>query len=174
MVDERMDAVLFGGKPCTLLGPQLKAGDLAPESELLDMNLAKKRLGDLKAKVKIISCVVSLDTGVCATETKKFIEEVGKLGSDVMLITVSRDLPFAQQRFCGSETPANAVFLSDYRDGSFGQSWGTLIKEVGLTCRAVFVVDAHNKIVHAQYVFNTPTEPDYAPVMEAVRAALGK
>lgn len=173
MTTERPQAVLFGGKPMTLVGPQLKAGDMAPDVQLADHTLAPKRLSDFKAKARILSCVVSLDTGVCAEETHKFEQEVAKLGGQALLISISRDLPFAQGRFCGGNPGPHSVFLSDYASGAFGHAYGTWIKEVSLDCRAVFVVDAHNKIVHAQYVKDTPTHPDYAAVLGAVKAALG-
>lgn len=174
MTMERAGAVLFGGKEMTLVGPELRAGDRAPDVQLIDITLTPKKISDVKAKVKIISCVVSLDTGVCAQETRRFEKEVEGMGGVVALISVSRDLPFAQGRFCDGKPPANSVFLSDYADGSFGRAYGTFIKEVSLDCRAVFVVDEHNKIAHAQYVKDTPTHPDYGAILSAVRAALGE
>ncbi|MDE1798334.1 MAG: redoxin family protein, partial [Candidatus Micrarchaeota archaeon] len=125
MTTERKGAVLFGGRPMTLVGPELKVGDTLPDVELVDQTMAHKKISSVKAVVKIVSGVVSLDTGVCAMETKRFEEEVGKLGAAVALITVSRDLPFAQQRFCGGTPPAYALFLSDYKDASFGKAYGT-------------------------------------------------
>ncbi len=173
MTGERAGAVLFGGKPMTLVGPQLKAGEKLPDVSLVDQTMNPKKISDVKAVVKIVSCVVSLDTGVCSSETERFMKEVGKLGAAVALITVSRDLPFAQQRFCGTTPPAYALFLSDYKDGSFGKAYGTYIKEVALDGRAVFVADEHDKIVYVEYVKDTPTHPHYDAILDAVKKTLG-
>jgi len=172
MVNERKDSVIFGGKSMTLVGPLLKAGDLAPDVQLVDQTMAPQKLLGHKAQVRIISSVVSLDTGVCAAETKRFSDEVAKLGSSVSLITVSRDLPFAQARFCEASFPPNAIFLSDYASGAFGLAYGTLIKENSLDSRAVFVVDGQNKIAYTQYVKETGSQPDFALVLAAVKKEL--
>ena len=177
-----------------LVGPELKVGDKAPDFEATASDLAPARLSALlqsaplaSASVKIISSVASLDTGVCSDETHRFEDEISKLGGKAALITVSMDLPFAQGRFCGprgAEAPRGTaaqeggdcgapkpgnVFLSDHRLADFGQKYGVLIKEMRLLCRAVFVVDLQNKIVHVQYVKETGTHPDYDAVLEAVK-----
>ena len=174
MAVERKDSVIFAGQSMTLVGPQLKVGDKAPDAQLMDEAMVSRKLSDYKSKVRIISSVVSLDTGVCAAETKRFSEEVSKFGDAVVLITISRDLPFAQARFCEDSFPPNAIFLSDYARGAFGQAYGTFIKEMSLDSRAVFVVGKQNQIVHAQYVKETGSHPDYGAVLEAVRKELEK
>ena len=172
MAYERKEAVIFGGHPMTLVGPALQAGDAAPDFEAVDSDLKSVRFSSIHTPLKIVSSVPSLDTGICSAQTKRFEDEIAKLDGRVALITVSMDLPFAQQRFCGKAPPANAHFLSDHQHGYFGKSWGTYIKEVRLLARAVFVVDSNRRLVHVQYVKESGTHPDYEAVMKALKEAL--
>ena len=119
------------------------------------------KLADLKGKPTMLSVVPSLDTGVCAIQTKKFNESLAKLGDRVNAVTVSLDLPFAMNRFCGAEDIKNMRVGSDYQDRNFGKSWGTLINELKIESRAVFVLDKDGKVVYAQYVPEVTSEPDY-------------
>src|SRR5699024_7768952 len=123
--------------PVTLLGQEVKVGDKAPDFTVLANDLSEKTLEDFKGKVKLISVVPSIDTGVCSVQTKRFNEEADKLGN-VHVLTVSMDLPFAQKRWCGAEGVKNIDVLSDHRDASFGNNYGTLIKELRLNTRAIF------------------------------------
>jgi len=156
------------GNPLTLIGTEVKVGDEAPECELLDNGLLPVALSSFRGKVCVISSVPSLDTPVCDIETRRFNEEAGTLGSDVVVLTVSMDLPFAQQRWCGAAGVTNVQTLSDHRDASFGRSYGVLIKELRLLARAVFVVDRGGTIQYIQVVNEIAEEPDYESVLAAV------
>src|SRR5699024_1432777 len=127
-------------------------------------------LKDYTGKVKIISVVPSIDTGVCAVQTKRFNEEADKL-NNTQVLTISMDLPFAQARWCGAEGVKNIEVLSDHRDASFGESYGTLIKELRLNTRAVFVVDENDKVVYTEYVPEVTTHPNYDAALEAAKQA---
>jgi len=158
------------GNPMTLLGPELKAGDKAPDFSAVDNGLKPVDLAATGNGVRVFSVVPSLDTPVCDMQTKRFNEEAGKLG-DVTIYTVSMDLPFAQKRWCGAFGVDHVKMLSDHRDGSFGQAYGTLIKELRILSRAIFVVDKNNVICHAEYVKEVSEHPNYDAAMAAARAA---
>ena len=167
---ERPGATTLRGNPLTLIGPELKPGDKAPDFSVVDNGLKPVTLKDTGAKVRIISVVPSLDTPVCDAQTKKFNEEVANLpGVDVL--TVSMDLPFAQKRWCGAFGVDKVKMLSDHKDGSFGSNYGTLIKELRIESRAIFVVDANNKILHAEYVKEVADHPNYEAALSAARSA---
>lgn len=165
-----MANVTFNGDAVTLLGTEVIVGNDAPNFTVLSNDLEEKTLDDFKGKVKIISVVPSLDTGVCSMQTKKFNEEVEKL-DDVEVLTISMDLPFAQARWCGAEGVDQVTTLSDHREGDFGKKYGLLIKELRLLARAVFVVDSNDKVVYAQYVDEVTNHPDYEPALEAAKTA---
>jgi thiol peroxidase len=167
---ERPGATTLRGNPFTLVGPELKPGDDAPDFSVVDNGLKPVTLGDTGGKVRIISVVPSLDTPVCDAQTKKFNEEVANLpGVDVL--TVSMDLPFAQKRWCGAFGVDKVKMLSDHKDGSFGSNYGTLIKELRIESRAIFVVDQNNKIRHAEYVKEVADHPNYEAALSAARSA---
>ena len=168
---ERAGATTLKGNPLTLVGPELKAGDAAPDFHTVDNGLKPVTLKDTGNQVRIISVIPSLDTPVCDAQTKRFNEEAGKL-PDVSIITVSMDLPFAQKRWCGAFGVDNVRMLSDHVDGSFGSHYGTLIKELRIESRAIFVVDQHNRIRHAEYVKEVADFPNYEAALAAVRNAL--
>jgi thiol peroxidase len=174
MAKERAKAVTMRGNPLTLLGPELRAGDAAPDFEALDGKLQPVRLGDSAGKTRIFSVIPSLDTPVCDLQTKRFNEEAAKLGDSVVVYTVSADLPFAQNRWCGAANAKSVKTLSDHRSMSFGDAWGTHVKELRLDARAVFVVDPKGKIVHAQYVKEIAEHPDYDAALDAARQAAKK
>ncbi len=161
------------GKTLTLEGPELKVGDKAPDATLLKDLFTEVHIRDTTGRVRIFNVVPSLDTSVCAVQTRRFHEEVQRL-ENVIVYTVSCDLPPAQARFCGSEgiDPERVVMLSDYRDVSFGRAWGTLIPQLRLECRAVFVVDPQDVLRHVQYVPEIADEPDYEAALSAARACL--
>ncbi len=168
-MQERTGVVTFKGNPMTLLGPEIKAGDRAPEFQVVDAGLAPVSLSDFRGKVKIISAVPSLDTPVCDAETRRFNEEAAKLPGNVVVLTISLDLPFAQKRWCGAAGIDRVRVLSDYRDRSFGAAYGVLIKELMLLSRSIFVVDGGDTVRYVQHVREVAQEPDYAAVMEAVK-----
>lgn len=167
---EKTGLISFKGNPMTLLGSELKVGDTAPDFTLVDNSLTSVSLTDFTGKIKIITTVPSLDTPVCDTETRRFNQEAAALPGDVVILTVSLDLPFAQKRWCGAAGIDKVVTLSDYRERSFGQDYGVLIKELLLLTRAVYVVDADNVIRYIQIVPEVTAEPDYAAAISAAKA----
>jgi thiol peroxidase len=167
---ERPGATTMRGNPLTLIGPELKAGDSAPDFKLVDNSLKNVSLADTGSNVRIISVVPSLDTPVCDAQTKRFNEEAAKLPG-VDILTVSMDLPFAQKRWCGAFGVDKVKMLSDHRDGSFGTNYGTLIKDLRIESRAIFVLDQKNKIRHAEYVKEVADFPNYDTALAAARAA---
>jgi thiol peroxidase len=167
---ERPGATTLRGNPLTLVGPELKVGDTAPDFTAVDNSLKPVTLKDTTGKVRIISVIPSLDTPVCDAQTKKFNEEVANLpGVDVL--TVSMDLPFAQKRWCGAFGVDKVKMLSDHKDASFGSSYGTLIKELRIESRAIFVVDEKDQIRHAEYVKEVADHPNYEAALAAARSA---
>ena len=148
----------------------MKAGDKAPDFTALDNGLKPVKLSDTGHKTRIFSVVPSLDTPVCDAQTKRFNEEAASL-PNVDIITVSMDLPFAQKRWCGAFGVDKVKMLSDHMDGSFGSNYGTLIKELRIESRAIFVVDTQNKIRHAEYVKEVADFPNYEAALAAARSA---
>lgn len=169
---ERPGAVTFKGQPLTLVGPELKPGDKAPDFTIIDQSLQPVSLRDYAGRVILLSVVPSLDTGICSAQTKRFNEEASKLPEDVAILTVSMDLPFAQARFCGAENIDRVKVLSDHRDASFAQAYGTLVKELRLESRAIFVIDRDGIIRYVDYVPEIASHPNYDAALEAVRALL--
>lgn len=168
-MSERANAITLKGNPMTLLGHEVKVGDAAPDATVVANDLSEVKISSYKGKKLIISAVPSLDTPVCDLETKRFNTEAGNL-KDVVVLTVSADLPFAQKRWCGAAGATNVVTLSDYRYGSFGENYGVMIKGLKILARCVFVVDASGKVRHVELVKEVATEPDYAAVLNAVKA----
>jgi thiol peroxidase len=160
------------GNPLTLVGPELKVGDPAPDFNLVDGSLKPVTLKDTGNHVRIISVIPSLDTPVCDAQTKRFNEEAAKL-QGVDIITVSMDLPFAQKRWCGAFGVDKVKMLSDHKEASFGSNYGTLIKDLRIESRAIFVVDGDNKIRHAEYVKEVADFPNYEAALSAARSAGG-
>ena len=168
-MSEQAGAVTFQGAPLTLVGPLLQVGDQAPDATLTANDLSAVQLADYRGKIRVLSAVPSLDTPVCDTETRRFNELSAQMGDNVVVLTVSKDLPFAQKRWCGSAGVEQVVTLSDYRQGEFGQRYGVLIKELGLLARCVFVVDGAGTIRYVQLVKEVSQEPDYDAVLEALK-----
>lgn len=171
-MQERAGIITMKGNPLTLVGNEIKVGDKAPDFIALDNNLAPLRLSSFKGKVCVLASVPSLDTPVCDMETRKFNEEASRLGADVVFLTISMDLPFAQRRWCGTSGVTKVQTLSDHRDASFGTSYGVLIKDLRLLARAVFVVDQEGIIQHAQLVKEVTQEPNYDAVLSALKKLL--
>lgn len=160
--------ITFHGNPLTLAGNQVKPGDSAPDFEVLANDLSPVRLSDFAGKVCVISAVPSLDTPVCDIQTRTFNAEAAALGDDVVVLAISMDLPFAQQRWCGAAGIENIQTLSDHRNAEFGKAFGVLIDELRLLARAVFIVDANGVIRYKQVVEELTDEPDYDAAMKAV------
>ena len=154
----------------TVLGPELKAGDKAPDFHAVDDSLKPVDLASTGHGVRIFSVVPSLDTPVCDAQTKRFNDEAGKLPS-LTIYTFSMDLPFAQKRWCGAFGVDHVKMVSDHRDGSFGQAYGTLIKDLRIMSRAIFVVDKDNVVRHAEYVKEVADHPDYDAALAAAKSA---
>jgi thioredoxin-dependent peroxiredoxin len=171
-MSERPGAVTLQGKPLTLLGSEVKAGDKAPDFYTLDNGLSPVNLTNYQGKVVIISSVPSLDTPVCDLETRRFNDEAAKLGKDVVILTISMDLPFAQKRWCGAAGVTHVTTLSDHKDASFGLGYGVLIKELRLLARAVFVVDRQGGIRYVELVKEMTSEPDYDAALAAAKGCV--
>lgn len=171
----RSGAVTFKGAPLTLAGEAVQAGQPAPNFTLHyfdETGLNTISLADLKGKPSFISVVPSLDTPVCQTQTKRFNDELSALGEKINALTVSLDLPFAMNRFCGAEDIKNMRSASDYQDRSFGSNWGMLIEELKLLARGVFVLDADGKVVYAETVKEVAEEPNYGAALTALKGLL--
>lgn len=153
----------------TVIGPELRTGDKAPDFHAVDDSLKPVDLAATGHGVRIFSVVPSLDTPVCDAQTKRFNEEAAKLDG-VDIYTVSMDLPFAQKRFCNSFALDHVKMLSDHRDASFGQSYGTLIKELRILSRAIFVVGPDDKLKYVEYVPEVADHPDYEKALAAARS----
>jgi thiol peroxidase len=166
---ERPGATTLKGNPLTLIGPELKVGDKAPDFEVVDTGLAAVTLAQTGNSVRIISVVPSLDTPVCDAQTKRFNDELAKLPG-LEVLAVSMDLPFAQKRWCGAFGVDRVKMLSDHRSGSFGANYGTLIKELRIESRAIFVVDKENVIRHVQYVKEVADHPDYDAALKVAKS----
>jgi thiol peroxidase len=171
-MNERSGIITFKGNPFTLIGPGLKVGDKAPDFAVVDKGLAPVTLASSAGTVRIISAVPSLDTPVCDAETRRFNQEAAALPGNVAVLTISLDLPFAQKRWCGAAGIDRVATLSDYRERSFGQNYGVLIKELLLLTRAIFVIDASDTISYIQIVPEVTSEPDYAAVIAAAKALI--
>ncbi len=171
MAEERKGAITMRGNPLTLVGPELKVGQKAPNFTAVGKGMAAVTLDQFKGKVKIIAAVPSIDTPVCDAETRRFNEEAAKLPGDVQVLAISMDLPFAQARWCGAAGVERVTMLSDWRAAEFGQKYGDLIKELHLLGRAVFVLDKNDNVVHAEYVREVANQPNFDAALAAARKA---
>jgi len=156
----------------TLIGAELKTGDKAPDFQAVDDGLKPVNLESTGHGVRIFSVVPSLDTPVCDAQTKRFNDEAGKL-PELKIYTVSMDLPFAQKRWCGAYGVDNVKMISDHRTGSFGENYGTLIKELHIHSRAIFVLDKDNTVQHVEYVKEVGDHPNYEAALAAAKKLVG-
>jgi thiol peroxidase len=168
----RHGAVTFKGNPLTLMGTEVHVGAPAPDFDIVafengGMNHIRK--ADLLGKPAFISVVPSLDTPVCQVQTKTFNQKLAAMGDAITALTVSLDLPFAMNRFCGAEQITSMRSGSDYMDRSFGEHWGVLIDELKILARAVFVLDAQGVVRYAQVVKEVASEPDYDAALAALQ-----
>jgi thiol peroxidase len=166
---ERAGIISMGDNPLTLVGDEIEVGTQAPDFTVLDNDLNPVQFSSFSGKVCIISSVPSLDTPVCDIQTRRFNDELAQLGSDVEVLTISMDLPFAQKRWCGASDVTRVKTLSDHMEASFGQAFGVLIKELRLLARAVFVTDRAGGVRHIQIVEDLTKEPDYDAALEAAK-----
>ena len=167
-----MNTVTFEGKTLHLEGELPVVNAEAPSFTLVANDLSEKRLRDFAGNVLVLATVPSLDTPVCDLEARHFNSEAADLSDAVRIAVVSCDLPFAQSRWCGAANAKNLITLSDYREHDFGRHYGVLIKELKLLARAVFVIDKSGLLVYRQLVPEITRQPDYEPVMEAIRKSL--
>ncbi len=174
IMKEQTSMVTMKGKPVTLVGKVVKVGQKAPDFEVVANDMSVVKFSSFAGKTCIIASVPSLDTSVCDMETRRFNEEADKLGENVVVLTISMDLPFAQKRWCGAAGVKNVQTLSDYRYASFGNAYGVLIKDLRLLARAVFIVDKAGVIRYVQIVPEIATEPDYDAAIKAVKELQGK
>lgn len=168
--DTTTRTTILNGAEFSLDGPELKVGDEAPNFDVINSSLQPFDLEKSGSGVRIFSVLPSLDTPVCDAQTKRFEDEALKLPA-LKVFTVSMDLPFAQSRWCSNYGVSNVVMLSDHRDGSFGEQYGTLIRDLRIESRAIFVVDRHNKLVHVEYVRKMSDHPDYEAALAAAKKA---
>ena len=164
--------VTFKGGAVTLLGTPPEIGDKAPGFTVLDKTLAPRTLADYAGKVKVMAVYPSVDTGVCAAQNRKFNELATKLSDDVVVLSVSCDLPFAQARFCAAEGLENVVTLSDHKDTDFGRNYGFLIEELRLLARGTVIIDKNDVVRYVEFVPEIATEPDYEAAIKVVRSLL--
>lgn len=172
MPEERTGVVTLKGNPLTLLGPEIKVGDKAPDFKLNEGLGNLVTLDSYGDKIKVFNVIVSVDTPVCDVQTRRFSKEAESLPDDVEILTVSMDLPFAMSRYCGNAGIEKLRNVSDYQFGSFGENYGTLIKENRLLARAIFVVDKDNIVRHAEYVPEVASEPNYDNALKVVKSLL--
>ncbi len=173
MTLERKGLIRFGDREVTVVGPDLKPGDQAPDFTATTQDWQHIHVLDAtRGKVRIIAAVPSLDTPVCDRETRRFNQEAAALGEDIAIVVISADLPFAQKRWCGAAGVDKVMVVSDHMDMDFGEKYGCLMKEVRLLRRAVFVVDRNDTIVYADYMPRLGDEPNYEEVLEAAKRAL--
>lgn len=168
MAEER--TTTLKGNPMALIGPELKAGDAAPDFSVAGNDLSEVTLASTGGGTRVFLAVPSLDTPVCDTEVRKFNEEAANLDG-VKIYTVSCDLPFAQKRWCGAAGVESVTSVSDYKTGSFGEAWGVMIEPLRIHSRAVFVVNGDNKITYVEYVPEVGDAPNYDAALAAAKAA---
>ena len=172
---ERPGDVTHKGVPLTVIGKKLQAGDKAPNFVAADSLFSPKMVSfaETGGKVRLISVIPSLNTGICDAQTRRFNEEIGKYGDKVAGYTVSVDLPIAQASWCEATGIENIKMLSDYREMSFGAAYGTYIKELRIEQRSVFIVDANDTIRYAEYVPQIGQHPDYEAALTALKQVVG-
>jgi len=170
MENKRENQVIFGGRSVILRGREIKTGDKAPNFIGIKQDLSEFNFyNETNGKIKIISVVPSIDTGVCSLQTHKFNEEATNLSSDITIITVSVDLPFAQKRYCAAEGIQNIEVISDHRDLDFGNKFGFIIDEFRLLTRGIVIIDKNNDVTYVEYVSEVKNEPNYEKAIEEAK-----
>ncbi len=161
--------ITFGGDKVTLEGKEIKVGDAAPSFKAVNKDLSDFNSEDLKGKIVVYSVAPSIDTPVCALQTTTFNEEATKLSDDVKIVTVTVDLPFAQERFCSVKGIDNADIVSDYRYKEFGQKFGFMMEELQLLARGVVIVDRDGKVAYVEYVPEVTNDVNFDKALEEVK-----
>ena len=170
-MSEHSVKITFAGNPLTLLGREIKVGDKAPDFTAVGAGLSTVKLSDFAGKVVVIAVYPSIDTSVCAAQNRRFNAEANNL-KDVVVLSVSCDLPFAQSRFCAAEGLKNIITVSDHKDLEFGERYGFWIKELRLLARGTVVIDKNGIVRFVEYVSEVTHEPDYEVALKAVKALL--
>lgn len=165
---ERSGVITMKGKPLTVIGPDVRAGDRAPDFSVLDENLNIVSLADFAGKTKLISVTPSLDTPVCDLQLRRFNREAASMPRDVVVLNISMDLPFAVSRFCSTAGIDQAKALSDHRDASFGAAYGVLIKELRLLARSIFIIDKNDVVRYKEIVPEQSNHPDYEKALRVL------
>ena len=173
MIEERFGAVTIKGNPLTVMGSPLEPGDKAPEFSLIANDYSKVTLADSAGKVRLISVVPSLATGICDAQTRRFNEEAVDFSDDVVVITVSAEHPTNQRQWCGAAGVDRVQVISDHMEMAFGDAYGTHVKEFRLEQRSIFVVDKDNTVTYVEYVPEIGQHPDYEAALAAVRESAG-
>jgi thioredoxin-dependent peroxiredoxin len=163
--------VTFKGNTMTLKGQEVSQGQQAPDFQLLNSSLQPVTLNEFKGQAVLFNVVPSLDTPVCQIQSRQFYSKLGNQ-SNVKLVTVSMDLPFAQARFCGAEE-MDMMTLSDHRTASFGEAFGLVLPDLRLLTRSVILVDASGKIAYMEVVPEVTSEPNYDAALQAVHQLQG-
>lgn len=166
------EKITMKGNPLKVDGRCVEEGMQAPSFKLTACDMSDSTNATFAGKVLVLLAIPSIDTPVCAVETKKFNQEAASLSGDVVIASVSRDLPFALKRWCGAEGVERVVTLSDYKYRSFGKDYGVDLADLGLLARALFVIDKGGKVVHVDYVTEVAEEPDYAAALAAVKRCI--
>jgi thiol peroxidase len=169
---ERTGVITMHGNPLTLVGSEAREGVAAPAFTVLDAGLKERTLADYKGKVKLISVTPSLDTPVCDLQIHRFESDAAGLSSDVEILNISVDLPFAIKRFCSTGKIDRVAALSDHRNVSFGESYGVLIKELRLLARSIFIIGRDDVLRYARIVSEQTNEPDYDEVIKALKSVV--
>jgi thiol peroxidase len=170
---ERMGVIKYAGNDVTIIGPDIIAGQKAPEFTAYAQDWAEfSGLQDTKGKVRIISSLLSLSTSVCDRETRRFNQEATALDERIIILTISMDLPFTLKNWCAAAGVDRVITLSDHLAGDFGAKYGVLIKEKRFFRRAVFVIDQDDEVVYSAYMPVVGEEPNYTEVLEAAKRAL--
>ena len=173
MTKENLGGVTLQGNPLTTLGTKVAVGDIAPDFKVTDTGLQPVTLASSENKVRLISVVPALDTGICDAQTRRFNEEAAKFGDDVVFLTISAEHPFNQKRWCGAAGIDKVQVVSDHMDMNFGQAYGLHIKELRLLQRAIFVLDAESKVRYVEYVPEVAQHPDYEAALTALNDVVG-
>ena len=163
------EKITMKGAQLKVEGRCLEEGMVVPSFTLTAADMGDVTPATYAGRVVVYVSIPSIDTPVCAIETKRFNQEASNLAGDVVIATVSRDLPFALKRWCAAEGASKVVTLSDYKYRSFGKAFGVELPDLGLLARAVFVADKSGKIVHVDYVSEIADEPDYAAALAAIK-----
>ncbi len=175
MLVEKKNVVTLKGKPLTLVGPDIKVGDLAPESTVVDENLMPVSLVDRSSdQLRLFIILASIDTETCSTEVKTFSRFLKDLDFFLEAYLISADLPFTQRRWCSSERIKNVKIFSDYRNLNLTRSWGLLVKELELPARAVYILGKDDRVLYREIVPEITSEPNYKAVIEFVKTAANK